>query len=100
MVMSSTFVVLSKLFELPLSIGHGCRIAKLTMVRLLETCLSSIAQIEMPLNLLSTTKVLLITMALSFGIDDYIEGGVITAVILLNSLWSDCWKPALAVSPR
>lgn len=35
-------------------------------------------------NLLSTTKVLLITMALSFGIDDYIEGGVITAVILLN----------------
>lgn len=29
-------------------------------------------------------KVLLITMALSFGIDDYIEGGVITAVILLN----------------
>jgi Na+-exporting ATPase len=39
------------------------------MVRLLETCLSSIAQIE---------------MALSFGIDDYIEGGVITAVILLN----------------
>lgn len=23
-------------------------------------------------------------MALSFGIDDYIEGGVITAVILLN----------------
>ena len=35
-------------------------------------------------SLLSTTKVLLITMALSFGIDDYIEGGVITAVILLN----------------
>jgi hypothetical protein len=30
MVMSSTFVVLSKLFELPLSIGHGCRIAKLS----------------------------------------------------------------------
>lgn len=29
-------------------------------------------------------KVLLITMALSFGIDDYIEGGVITAVIVLN----------------
>lgn len=29
-------------------------------------------------------QVLLITMALSFGIDDYIEGGVITAVILLN----------------
>ncbi|KAL5401513.1 hypothetical protein PMIN03_011440 [Paraphaeosphaeria minitans] len=32
----------------------------------------------------SLTLVLLITMALSFGIDDYIEGGVITAVILLN----------------
>ncbi|KAI2793242.1 Calcium-transporting ATPase 3 [Penicillium oxalicum] len=32
----------------------------------------------------SLTFVLLITMALSFGIDDYIEGGVITAVILLN----------------
>ena len=29
-------------------------------------------------------QVLVITMALSFGIDDYIEGGVITAVILLN----------------
>lgn len=29
-------------------------------------------------------KVLLLTMGLSFGIDDYIEGGVITAVILLN----------------
>jgi hypothetical protein len=28
MVMSSTFVVLSKLFELPLSIGHGCRISQ------------------------------------------------------------------------
>ncbi|KAE8146938.1 hypothetical protein BDV25DRAFT_43570 [Aspergillus avenaceus] len=32
----------------------------------------------------SLTLVLLITMAVSFGIDDYIEGGVITAVILLN----------------
>ncbi|OJJ51987.1 hypothetical protein ASPSYDRAFT_165352 [Aspergillus sydowii CBS 593.65] len=32
----------------------------------------------------SLTIVLLITMALSFGIDDYVEGGVITAVILLN----------------
>ncbi|KAK2753479.1 hypothetical protein FQN54_007869 [Arachnomyces sp. PD_36] len=32
----------------------------------------------------SLTIVLLITMALSFGIDDYIEGAVITAVILLN----------------
>lgn len=32
----------------------------------------------------SLTLVLLITMALSFGIADYIEGGVITAVILLN----------------
>ncbi|KAJ5137387.1 ATPase P-type K/Mg/Cd/Cu/Zn/Na/Ca/Na/H-transporter [Penicillium atrosanguineum] len=32
----------------------------------------------------SLTIVLLITMALSFGINDYIEGGVITAVILLN----------------
>ncbi|KAL1614570.1 hypothetical protein SLS54_009632 [Diplodia seriata] len=32
----------------------------------------------------SLTLVLLIVMALSFGIDDYIEGGVITAVILLN----------------
>lgn len=35
-------------------------------------------------DLLMYSKVLLITMALSFGIDDYIEGGVITAVILLN----------------
>ncbi|KAE8353222.1 hypothetical protein BDV28DRAFT_111964 [Aspergillus coremiiformis] len=32
----------------------------------------------------SLTLVLLITMAVSFGIHDYIEGGVITAVILLN----------------
>ncbi|PGH27637.1 potassium/sodium efflux P-type ATPase, fungal-type [Polytolypa hystricis UAMH7299] len=32
----------------------------------------------------SLTLVLVITMALSFGIQDYIEGGVITAVILLN----------------
>ncbi|KAL4922091.1 hypothetical protein BDW62DRAFT_217918 [Aspergillus aurantiobrunneus] len=32
----------------------------------------------------SLTIVLLVNMALSFGIDDYIEGGVITAVILLN----------------
>ncbi|KAF2269360.1 calcium ATPase [Lojkania enalia] len=32
----------------------------------------------------SLTIVLLITMGLSFGIDDYIEGGVITAVIVLN----------------
>ncbi|EAS34808.1 potassium/sodium efflux P-type ATPase, fungal-type [Coccidioides immitis RS] len=32
----------------------------------------------------SLTLVLVITMALSFGINDYIEGGVITAVILLN----------------
>ncbi|KAH7051338.1 potassium/sodium efflux P-type ATPase [Macrophomina phaseolina] len=32
----------------------------------------------------SLTLVLVIVMALSFGIDDYIEGGVITAVILLN----------------
>ncbi|KKZ68716.1 potassium/sodium efflux P-type ATPase, fungal-type [[Emmonsia] crescens] len=32
----------------------------------------------------SLTLVLVITMALSFGINDYIEGAVITAVILLN----------------
>lgn len=32
----------------------------------------------------SLTLVLVITMGLSFGINDYIEGGVITAVILLN----------------
>ncbi|EGC41621.1 sodium transport ATPase [Histoplasma capsulatum var. duboisii H88] len=32
----------------------------------------------------SLTLVLVITMALSFGINDYIEGSVITAVILLN----------------
>ncbi|EAW11763.1 putative potassium/sodium P-type ATPase [Aspergillus clavatus NRRL 1] len=32
----------------------------------------------------SLTIVLLLTMAISFGIDDYIEGGVITAVIVLN----------------
>lgn len=32
----------------------------------------------------SLTLVLVITMGLSFGIHDYIEGGVITAVILLN----------------
>jgi magnesium-transporting ATPase (P-type) len=31
-----------------------------------------------------SVKVLVITMALSFGIHDYIEGAVITAVILLN----------------
>lgn len=32
----------------------------------------------------SLTFVLIIVMAISFGIDDHIEGGVITAVILLN----------------
>lgn len=32
----------------------------------------------------SLTFVLIIVMAISFGIDDYIEGGVITAVICLN----------------
>ncbi|KAJ5925520.1 ATPase P-type K/Mg/Cd/Cu/Zn/Na/Ca/Na/H-transporter [Penicillium verhagenii] len=32
----------------------------------------------------SLTIVLLLTMGLSFGINDYIEGGVITAVIVLN----------------
>lgn len=32
----------------------------------------------------SLTLVLVMTMGLSFGINDYIEGGVITAVILLN----------------
>ena len=40
----------------------------------------------------SLTFVLLIVMGLSFGIDDYIEGGVITAVILLNivvGFWQD-----------
>jgi hypothetical protein len=31
-----------------------------------------------------SNQVLLITMAISFGIHDYIEGGVITAVIVLN----------------
>lgn len=36
------------------------------------------------LSLTRCLQVLVITMALSFGIDDYIEGGVITAVILLN----------------
>jgi Na+-exporting ATPase len=29
-------------------------------------------------------QVLLIVMGLSYGIDDYVEGGVITAVIVLN----------------
>ncbi|KAF1954126.1 potassium/sodium eff [Byssothecium circinans] len=40
----------------------------------------------------SLTLVLVITMGLSFGINDYIEGGVITAVILLNIIvgfWQD-----------
>ena len=40
----------------------------------------------------SLTFVLIIVMAISFGIDDYIEGGVITAVILLNivvGFWQD-----------
>jgi len=40
----------------------------------------------------SLTFVLIIVMAISFGIDDYIEGGVITAVILLNIIvgfWQD-----------
>lgn len=32
----------------------------------------------------SLTLVLVITMVLSFAISDYIEGGVIAAVILLN----------------
>lgn len=34
--------------------------------------------------MICVAQVLVITMALSFGIDDYIEGAVITAVILLN----------------
>ena len=29
-------------------------------------------------------QVLVMTMGLSFGIHDYIEGGIITAVVLLN----------------
>ena len=40
----------------------------------------------------SLTFVLIIVMAISFGIDDYIEGGVITAVICLNivvGFWQD-----------
>ncbi|KAF2826928.1 sodium P-type ATPase-like protein [Ophiobolus disseminans] len=40
----------------------------------------------------SLTFVLIIVMAISFGIDDYIEGGVITAVICLNIIvgfWQD-----------
>lgn len=40
----------------------------------------------------SLTFVLIIVMAISFGIDDYIEGGVITAVIVLNivvGFWQD-----------
>ncbi|KAL5117464.1 hypothetical protein ACEQ8H_004629 [Pleosporales sp. CAS-2024a] len=40
----------------------------------------------------SLTFVLIIVMALSFGIDDYIEGGVVTAVICLNivvGFWQD-----------
>ncbi|KAF5854379.1 hypothetical protein GGP41_007170 [Bipolaris sorokiniana] len=40
----------------------------------------------------SLTFVLIIVMAISFGISDYIEGGVITAVILLNivvGFWQD-----------
>ncbi|KAF2021092.1 potassium/sodium eff [Aaosphaeria arxii CBS 175.79] len=40
----------------------------------------------------SLTLVLVITMGLSFGINDYIEGGVITAVIVLNicvGFWQD-----------
>lgn len=32
----------------------------------------------------SLTLVLVIVMILSFSLDDYIEGGVVTAVILLN----------------
>jgi Na+-exporting ATPase len=40
----------------------------------------------------SLTFVLIIVMAISFGINDYIEGGVITAVICLNiavGYWQD-----------
>jgi len=40
----------------------------------------------------SLTFVLIIVMAISFGIDDYIEGGVVTAVICLNivvGFWQD-----------
>jgi len=40
----------------------------------------------------SLTFVIIIVMAISFGIDDYIEGGVITAVICLNivvGFWQD-----------
>ncbi|KAF2023558.1 sodium P-type ATPase-like protein [Setomelanomma holmii] len=40
----------------------------------------------------SLTFVLIIVMAISFGIDDYIEGGVVTAVICLNIIvgfWQD-----------
>jgi Na+-exporting ATPase len=41
---------------------------------------------------LTSSIIVIIVMAVSFGIDDYIEGGVITAVILLNivvGFWQD-----------
>lgn len=34
--------------------------------------------------MLTPVKILVIVMGVSFGINDYIEGGVIAAVILLN----------------
>jgi hypothetical protein len=48
------------------------------------TCFPWLSTSAFSSNLTLCTQVLVITMALSFGIDDYIEGGVITAVILLN----------------
>lgn len=53
-------------------ISNSLTIVSSRMVSILEVCDSD------------EVKVLLLTMGLSFGIDDYIEGGVITAVILLN----------------
>lgn len=53
-------------------VSNSLTIVSLLMVESMETCDTD------------EGKVLLLTMGLSFGIDDYIEGGVITAVILLN----------------
>jgi hypothetical protein len=41
-------------------------------------------QRRLPAAMLTAAQVLTFTMALSFGINDYIEGGVIAAVITLN----------------
>ena len=56
----------------------------LTLVRAMYFHVCGLVQNKKVRTCLPIKQVLIMTMGLSFGIHDYIEGGVITAVILLN----------------